>query len=140
MTSFSGYDSSTYNLRISALRSSHDLEGMDVGVAIVSFGWKTEVRRFGIEAREQAVSPERFYGQWDPAEWFVYDFHMGTATMGPGNGEPLRAAAVHPLENASSLIPTLPKLSVSAGDESTMPPPCICKSAVFYKSRRRYWS
>lgn len=36
MTSFSGNDSSTYSLRISALRSSHDLGLIDVDVAMLA--------------------------------------------------------------------------------------------------------
>ena len=82
--------------------------------------------------------PKRFYGQRDPAEWFVYNSHMATGTLSFGNVEPLRVVADHLMENASSLIPIPPKLGDFTGDELTMPPACICKSAAFYKSRRRY--
>lgn len=37
---------------------------------------------------------------------------MATGTMGFGNREPLRAATDRPIENASSSIPTHPKLGV----------------------------
>lgn len=45
--------------------------------------------------------------------------------MGFGNREPLRAATDRPIENASSLIPTHPKLGVFEGNELRLPPACI---------------
>lgn len=56
---------------------------------------------------------------------------MATGTMGFGNREPLRAATDRPIENASSLIPTHPKLGVFEGNELRLPPACIRVCSCF---------
>lgn len=77
MTSFSGYDSSTYNLRISALRSSQDLEDIDSRVAMMSLKWMIQDRRFAFGVTGKALSPERFCGQKEPGVLVRISFPHG---------------------------------------------------------------